>query len=64
MQLEEYRFNFGVFFTDGDDKHVTIPWEVGRVIQYRKLGEDVIEGSLSGAINCTEVFKSVNQELT
>ena len=46
MKLNDtYRFNFGVYFTDEDDKHIYIPEDVGRVISVRMVGDNVTEGT-------------------
>ena len=45
MNLNEYNFNFGVYFTDGDNVHISIPVEVGRVISEQYEGDDPIPGT-------------------
>ena len=65
LELEDYHFNFGVFFTDRHGDPLEIPPEVGRVIQDRRArGERDVESNISAAIRCTEVFQEVNQKLT
>ena len=67
MNLNEYNFNFGVFFTDFKDNHIPIPREVGRIVSQERLGDDdIVPGSQRETIPCnsTAVFQKVNQELT
>ena len=59
LELEDYRFNFGVFFRDRFGNSVDIPEGVGRIIQDRRSrGDRDIEPNISTAIRCndTEIF--------
>ena len=65
MNLNEYNFNFGVYFTktvDGFDVATRIPEEVGKVISYEIVGEEVVEGSTRDAVSCSDprLFTKVN----
>ena len=56
LQLEDYKFNFGVYLTNEDDEPVELPEDVGRIIQLQKQGREEVPGTNSLAIPCTEVF--------
>lgn len=69
MNLNEYRFNIGVFFSEGEDadsKIVEIPASVGRVVSYTKdasaSDEDVRD--YKDHVNCTSLFQWTNIDLT
>ena len=64
LNLEDYSFNFGVYFTNKDDEVIPIPENVGRVVQQLKKGRDPVQGTTSYAIPCRDVFKKVNLKLT
>ena len=63
IKLDDYKFNFGVYFTNKKDEPVPIPDSVGRIVQMRKKGRDPVKGTTSAAIPCTDSFKNVNIEL-
>ena len=64
MTFEDYRYTFGVYFTNSDDEPIVIPESVGRVIQRQKKGRDVVPGTEAMTVKCSEEFKSVNLKLT
>ena len=66
MQLEEYRFNFGVYFTNRHNEPIEIPESIGTIIQTREQDDQTIDGFTAETVPCndTTVFQEVNQELT
>ena len=66
MNLNEYNFNFGVYFIDKTDNPIRIPEGIGRVISQEIVGDDIVTGSERAAIPCSDprLFSKVNQELT
>lgn len=67
MNLDEFRFNIGVVFTDGHDKDsqvVEIPTTVGRVVSYTYDSAESQSDprDYKDHVNCTDLFQWTNIE--
>ena len=69
IELDEYRWTFGVYFTNSDNPNIPIelPAEIGRIVSVQQVKDQSrghFETSLIPAVNCTDLFTHVNMNLT
>ena len=66
MNLDENRFNFGVYFSNGDhsDDMISVPPGIGRLVSYVQQDLVTEDPTMFDLVNCTNLFPYVNLEKT